>query len=468
MQGIRVGYAHNTIAKVMERGHERVRTQSRMQLTLERAGQRLSQQMTLTSWDTPDGRLVRFESRMSAGGGDVVSAGDVEGRTLTISTTTLGRTQVQSIPWQPEWGGLFAPDQSLRRQPMKPGEKRSLTCLLPVMNVPGETRLEALDDEQVNLPTGLAKLLKVKSTVTVGSQPIETLYWVNDEGQTLKSLVPSIGQEAARTTKADALEQPAGGSYDLLLASTVPLTGKAPLQGTLSADAHGVKRAVYRVHLKSGEIAGLFSDCESQHVKPIDKQTIELTVVAVRPDQPAPAPNPAAISPPTDADLAANNYIQSNDPPIAQMAGHVAAGETDPWKVACGLENFVQTTVRNKNFSQAFATAAEVARSLEGDCTEHAVLLAALCRARKIPARVAFGLVYYPPAKGFAYHMWTEAWIDSRWIDLDATLGLGGIGADHLKLGDSNLSGGSPLGDLLSVIQVFGRLEIEVVEADKG
>ena len=40
------------------------------------------------------------------------------------------------------------------------------------------------------------------------------------------------------------------------------------------------------------------------------------------------------------------------------------------------------------------ATAAEVARSREGDCTEHAVLLAALARARGIPARVAMGLVY--------------------------------------------------------------------------
>ena len=97
-----------------------------------------------------------------------------------------------------------------------------------------------------------------------------------------------------------------------------------------------------------------------------------------------------------------------------------------------------------KNFSQAFATAAEVARSLEGDCTEHAVLLAALCRARKIPARVAFGLVYYPPQKGFAYHMWNEVWIADRWVPLDATLGLGGIGADHIKLGDSNLSRQQP------------------------
>ena len=78
------------------------------------------------------------------------------------------------------------------------------------------------------------------------------------------------------------------------------------------------------------------------------------------------------------------------------MAQAVAAGESDPWTVACALERHVKTTIRLKNYSTAMATAAEVAQSLEGDCTEHAMLLAALCRARQIPARVAIGLVYYP------------------------------------------------------------------------
>jgi hypothetical protein len=89
-----------------------------------------------------------------------------------------------------------------------------------------------------------------------------------------------------------------------------------------------------------------------------------------------------------------------------------------------------------------------------------------LCRARKIPARTAFGLIYYPPEKGFAYHMWNEVWIADRWVPMDPTLGQGGIGADHIKLGDSNLAGGSPLADLLSVIQVFNQLELEVLAID--
>ena len=148
------------------------------------------------------------------------------------------------------------------------------------------------------------------------------------------------------------------------------------------------------------------------------------------------------------------------------MAAEVASQETDPWRLACELERYVKRTVQLKNYSTAMATAAEVAESLEGDCTEHAMLLAALCRARQIPARVAIGLVYHPPAQGFAYHMWTEVWIEDRWIGMDATLGQGGIGAAHLKLAVSSMEGSSAFADMLPIVQVIGRLELEILSAE--
>ena len=80
-------------------------------------------------------------------------------------------------------------------------------------------------------------------------------------------------------------------------------------------------------------------------------------------------------------------------------------------------------------------------KARQGDCTEHGVLLAALLRAKNIPARIDVGLVYVPKTQNFWYHLWTEAFIDGRWIPLDATQVDGGIGADHLTLGRSNLKG---------------------------
>jgi transglutaminase-like putative cysteine protease len=74
-------------------------------------------------------------------------------------------------------------------------------------------------------------------------------------------------------------------------------------------------------------------------------------------------------------------------------------------------------------------------------------------------------LVYSPQQTAFLYHMWNEVWIRDRWIPLDATLGLGGIGAAHLTLDDSDLQGASAYTGLLSILDVVGRLQIEVVRS---
>jgi hypothetical protein len=468
MQGKRVGYVRTTIANVQEDGRDLVRSSSFVRVVLSREGQASEQAMNFTSWDRPDGQFVRFDSRMSSGPSEIAVSGAVRNGHLVMDLNTLGQKQSIKLPWSPDWGGPFAVEQSLKKQPLKVGEKRSIYCLLAALNVPGDVELEALAEEAVELPGGRQKLLKVKAITIAGQHKIEELRWLDSKGETLKSLVPSLQQQAVRTTKADALALSSGGPLDIMTASTVPITGK------LVPSARS-KRAVYRAHVKSGQIAGLFADCPSQRVKPIDDQTVELTVIAVRPlhkpeaqatDTAAKRRSPAAEdTAPSDADSASSAFIQANDSLIHQMASQ-ATKEIDAWNIACDLESFVQRTVKNKNYSQAFATAADVARSLEGDCTEHALLLAALCRAKKIPARAAFGLIYYPPKRGFAYHMWTEAWISDRWVPMDATLGLGGIGADHIKLGDSNFAGNSPLTDLLAVVQILGRLDLHVLEVE--
>ena len=178
-----------------------------------------------------------------------------------------------------------------------------------------------------------------------------------------------------------------------------------------------------------------------------------------------PPPNPGAVDdPPSDDDRNPNNVIQSDYPAIAAKARQVAPDEEDPWLVAVALERSVRDVITRSGYSQAFATAAEVIDTGEGDCTEHAVLLAALARARGIPARLAIGLVYIDQA--FYYHMWTEVHVDGRWIPVDARRAEGGIGAGHLKMAHSNFKNASALTAFLPVMQVMGKLKIEVLEVE--
>lgn len=86
-------------------------------------------------------------------------------------------------------------------------------------------------------------------------------------------------------------------------------------------------------------------------------------------------------------------------------------------------ERFVSEYINKKTFSRGFAIASEVAASRTGDCTEHAVLLAAALRQQRVPARVVFGivLVFGEAAAAFG-HAWVEAVQNGSLVRLDAAL----------------------------------------------
>ena len=220
--------------------------------------------------------------------------------------------------------------------------------------------------------------------------------------------------------------------------------------------------AVYRLQLDGLHPSKVFPSGLSQQLISSDDQFALLAVNQVRPDQPPELEVPQEGPHPND--LSANRLIQSDDPRVMAIAMAAAGSVADPWRGALALEQYLYRMLGKADISQVFSSAAEVAARRKGDCSEHAVLLAATCRARKIPARVAIGLLYTQENQTFLYHMWNEVWIKDRWIPLDATLGRGGVGATHLKLRSSNLAGESPYNLVTPVMYLIDRLKIEIVE----
>ena len=179
-----------------------------------------------------------------------------------------------------------------------------------------------------------------------------------------------------------------------------------------------------------------------------------------------PIPEKATILPGDAEFLAPSQYLQSDDERVKQHAEKAAGDAKDPAQITRRMEKYVYEKLEKKNFSTAMASAGEVARTLEGDCTEHAVLLAAMLRAKGIPSRVVVGLVYVDSLSAFGGHMWTEAKLDGHWIPVDATLGRGGIGCAHLKLSESSLSddGPSAISSFAPLMLVIGQMKIEVID----
>jgi hypothetical protein len=312
-------------------------------------------------------------------------------------------------------------------------------------------------------------LLRINSAITLPMQTltehppiIRSLLWTNREGEVLKTSVAALHQETYRTRREVALADSGPRRLDLVVDNTVPVARALN-------EPNQTRQVRYRVQLADDDPAKVFCRCPLQAVVSVDAHTAEISVRSFRDYAESNKNTPASSELthlPTPDDRAANNLVQSDDQEVVRMAKLVLPEEADQKVLAIALEKYVHTAVKLKNFSQAFATAAEVARNPEGDCTEHAVLLAALARARGIPARVAIGLVYQPSTQCFAYHMWNELWIGQRWMPLDATLGRGGIGAAHLKLCDSNLAGAQAYSCFLPVAQVIGQIKVEILDVE--
>jgi transglutaminase-like putative cysteine protease len=170
---------------------------------------------------------------------------------------------------------------------------------------------------------------------------------------------------------------------------------------------------------------------------------------------------------------AASAMVDCGDARIKALAARAVDGEAgDARARASSLRRATYAHLRTKNLAKGLATASEAAESRAGDCTEHAVLLAAMLRAQGIPARVATGLCYVADAgtvrNAYGWHMWTQAIVGNEWIDLDATLPADGpdFVASRLMTGSSAADGGSIDADLARIVNMIGDLEIEVVRID--
>jgi hypothetical protein len=459
LNAAKLGFGHAVVRKVSGPAGKIIRTTMTQELRIQRYGQETKETLTFSSEDSPEGKVLSFDCQAAAMG--MEASGRVSNGFLKLTTLTKGKATTSNIPWDEDTLGYFGLEDSLRRQPLKAGEKRRVKWFQPLLHMVSDDKLEAQEEEEVDLLGETKRLLKITCEGTLGKQVIRRTLWTDDKGLVWKSANIESGEENFRTSEEMARKQD-GKAFDLGASTIVKVAHKLD-------QPHDTRRIVYRATLKHRNPAEVFSICGSQSVKQINEHTAEIAVQRVTPTEPEKIEGSHS---PEAGDSAPNSLIQSDAKIIERLADSIGGNEKDPVKVAFALESGVREKMANKNYMTAFATAADVARSLEGDCTEHAVLLAALLRAKKIPARVAAGLVYVQAnedrkmSQGFAYHMWTEAWLNDRWVPLDATLGRGGIGAAHIKLSDTNLDGVSPLEALLPVMNVLGQLELEVVEVE--
>ena len=263
-----------------------------------------------------------------------------------------------------------------------------------------------------------------------------------------------------------------------------------------------------------------------QHVKPVDGTESELRVTidlqnpmrasaADRSDKEFTSPS-AMVDSSDEVVIALSHQVDED----LKKAGHDTTKKRLPpatqLELVYALRDLVHSHISSKHLSTAYASASETARTGSGDCTEHAVLLAALVKARGLPARVCHGLVYVEQGgsaisgreadaedpdddelgervvqanvgadgsvggggadgaggggegeaaatKGqFGWHMWSQAMVNGRWIDLDATLHVP-YSVGHVLVGTSSMSDKEAHNNHMQMAALIGNLEIDLL-----
>ena len=125
---------------------------------------------------------------------------------------------------------------------------------------------------------------------------------------------------------------------------------------------------------------------------------------------------------PLPAHRTATFVVDFAEPPVAKLSNKL--GESYGAEPSIDeLVRFVDMAIREKSYRRQFDLASQVAISGEGDCTEHAVLLAAMARATGRAARVVLGVMLVETAEELMAlgHAWTEIHDGHAWRVADAT-----------------------------------------------
>ncbi|MHC5040577.1 MAG: transglutaminase-like domain-containing protein, partial [Planctomycetota bacterium] len=311
--------------------------------------------------------------------------------------------------------------------------------------------------EEVDILGAKKTLVRLDTNLVASGMPMQIKIWVDEKGDAWR--INTMGMvDIYRMPKE--LAQKQGDVGEVFLQTTIAPDKKIP-------NPREAKRLVYEFTLTEGNFDG-FPTGGSQNILRKTETGIVVEVKASAPEKTLPLPVKAEEM---DAYLASSTFLKKDDPLIQDLAKKAVGEETDAFKAALKLEKWVFEAIKKKNYGVGFATASEVAKTLEGDCSEHGVLLAALCRAVGIPSRVVGGLLYVgeltaPGATepgAFGFHMWTEVYV-GEWIALDATLGKGFADATHIVMARSALASESSIFELVPLGKYIGKLKIKVLD----
>jgi hypothetical protein len=457
LEGKKVGHAIQS--RVVTGG--KVTTSIEREITLSRTGIPVSVQTKAITIETIDGKPLGFELEQALGLMSTKTIG-----TLDEQGKVNAKTGQQQIEF--DWPSGAVMSEGMRLLHLKHGLKEGTgyTAKLfdPSMMQAIDVEVKVGPQQTVDLLGRVVTLTEVQSTVSsaqFGSLSSTEYYDKDLRLQKNITLLMGMTVEQVACTKEFAL-----GENDVLeMVDKMFMASPEPLY-----DVGSAKSITYYLSPVKETDSFTIPSNDNQKVQQLSNGKVILTVAPVVAGSGVRLPykgnDPAALKA-----LEPTRYVESDQKLIIDLARRAIGDTSDAAEAARRIEAFVAEYVTDNSLSVGYASAAEVAASRQGDCSEHAVLTAALCRAVGIPAQMVTGIAYVSQWRtvqnGFGGHAWVQVYLGDKWVGLDSAFksaGLGGYDAGHIALAAGS---GNPE-DFLNLINTMGQFKIEKVIVNRG
>lgn len=468
VDGVKAGYVQTQFSEIDRGGRKLRQAVTHLRLTLKREHDTVQMKEDNADVETLDGKVLGIAIVNYPGKeGATVRKGTVKEDHIDIVVTDAnGKVRGEiTKPWNPRVVGIRGQEHLYSDRKVQPGDVFSYESFVGELTVVMTMQVEVKDYDTVRFLSThkeqrLLRALTTSEPIGDVSLPPMTV-WLNERREPVRTSFVMKGfgtlvlERTSRAVATGAVGTLTAGATNIGYTQLIPLNRRLP---------HGLnaRAAVYHITVQGDRnVMTAFAHDNRQEIRNVHGNSFDLYV---HPIQETADP---AVKEPGKEFLAGSYYVNNDDPRVRELARRAVGSETDPWKKAQRVARWVFQHMHS-DYEVGFDTAEHVARTLEGDCTEHSVLAAAMCKAVGIPSRTAIGLVYFekksPPKQGpvLGFHMWAEVWINGQWRGIDPTMG-SPVGAGHLKITDHSWYRITSLQPLLPLQRVLGNTRIELV-----
>ncbi|MEM6937751.1 MAG: transglutaminase-like domain-containing protein [Pseudomonadota bacterium] len=434
LDGQRAGHVKNV--RRVENGQ--VETSEEFLLRINRGGVTIEVLSEEGYLETTEGEPLGFYASQQISGAQMTIQGEIKDGRAFVTTVSAGSVQDQEFDWPEDAAMAERARLEGLAKGFEPGTYYEQTLFVPssLQFVPATTRVE--DNERVDLLGTEQDLVRVVETVTLGATPTVMTGWVTSDYEIKKARMSMMGLTFEAIACPESCATGDVEPADIFVQALVEVPERLSWKDRETP-------ITFEFRATDPEQPLTFAESDEQALEKRDN-LYRVTVT------PLSLPTPPAASPAEGGDSnemsdfrGATRWLQIDAPEIHELVRQARLDAQTPADLMQRMEQFVRDYVFDKNLSVGYATALEVARNRSGDCTEHALLLAAMGRAAGIPTRVATGLAYVEDWLGtqnvFVPHAWTQAWLDGRWVSFDAALGKFDAGHIALAYGDGDPAG---------------------------